>query len=61
VTGLRVQPCDVPALRAALQRLLGDGELRARLGAAARDKAQRQLSFEAAAAALLAAYEEALA
>jgi type III pantothenate kinase len=61
VTGLRVQPRDVPALRAALQRLLGDGELRARLGAAAREKAQRDFSFDAAAAELLAAYEEALA
>ena len=36
VTGLRVPPGDVPALRAALERLLGDAELRARLGAAAR-------------------------
>jgi glycosyltransferase involved in cell wall biosynthesis len=61
VTGLRVQPRDVPALRAALQRLLGDGELRARLGAAAREKAHRDFSFDAAAIALLAAYEEALA
>ena len=61
VTGLRVRPRDVPALRAALERLLGDGELRVRLGAAAREKAQRDFSFDAAAAGLLAAYEEALA
>jgi glycosyltransferase involved in cell wall biosynthesis len=61
VTGLRVPPRDVPALRAALERLLGDGDLRARLGAAARAKAQRELSFDAATTGLLAAYEEALA
>jgi glycosyltransferase involved in cell wall biosynthesis len=61
VTGLRVPPSDIPALRAALERLLGDRELRARLGAAAREKAQRDLSFDAAATALLATYEEALA
>jgi type III pantothenate kinase len=60
VTGLRVPPRDVPSLRAALERLLGDAELRARLGAAAREKAWRDFSFDAAAAALVAAYEEAL-
>jgi len=54
---LLVPPGDVGALRAALERLLGDAELRARLGAAAREKAERELSFEAAADALLAAYE----
>jgi glycosyltransferase involved in cell wall biosynthesis len=61
VTGLRVPARDVPALRAALERLLGDGELRARLGAAAREKAERDLSFHAAATALITAYEEAIA
>jgi glycosyltransferase involved in cell wall biosynthesis len=59
VTGLLVPPGDVGALRAALELLLGDAELRARLGAAARKKVQRELSFEAAATALLAVYEEA--
>ena len=58
VSGLLVPPGDVPALRAALDRLLDDGELRARLGAAARERA---VSFDAAAAALYAAYEEAVA
>jgi glycosyltransferase involved in cell wall biosynthesis len=59
-TGLLVPPGDVTALRAALERLLGDAELRARLGAAAREQAQRELSFDAAADALLRVYEDAL-
>jgi glycosyltransferase involved in cell wall biosynthesis len=61
VTGLLVPPGDVGALRAALERLLGDAELRARLGAAARQKAQCEFSFAAATASLLTVYEEALA
>ena len=61
VTGLLVPPGDVAALRAALERLLGDAELRARLGAAAREKAQRELSFDVAADGTRAVYEEALA
>jgi len=60
VTGLLVPPGDTPALRAAVERLLGDAELRARLGAAAREKAQRELSFDVAAERLRAVYEEAL-
>jgi len=56
VTGLLVPPGDVVALRAALERLLGDPELRARLGSAAREKARRELSFDAATDALLPAY-----
>ena len=59
VTGLRVPPGDIGALRAALERLLGDAELRARLGAAARAKAQRELSLDAAAERLEAVYREA--
>ena len=61
VTGLLVPPRDVGALRAALERLLGDAALRGRLGAAARTKAERELSFATAAERLEAAYEEALA
>ena len=53
VTGLLVPPGDVRSLRAALERLLADPELRARLGAAAREHAKRNFAPEAAAAALL--------
>jgi len=60
VTGLLVPPGDAAALRGALERLLEDAELRARLGAAAREKARRELSLDAAAQALVAAYEDAL-
>ena len=61
VTGLLVPPGDAAALRSAVERLLGDAELRARLGAAAREKAQRELSFDVAAERLQAVYDEALA
>ncbi len=61
VTGLLVPPGDTAALRSAVERLLGDAELRARLGAAAREKAQRELSFDVAAERLQAVYDEALA
>jgi glycosyltransferase involved in cell wall biosynthesis len=55
-TGLLVPPRDPVALREALERLLGDAELRARLGRVARIHAERELSWGAATAALLAVY-----
>src|ERR687888_2272966 len=60
-TGLRVPPRDPAALRAALERLLGDQELRHRLGAAARDRIREHFAWPAVTDATLAAYEEALA
>ena len=59
VTGLLVPPRDPVALRTALERLLDDTELRARLGTAASEKARRELAPEAAAEALVSAYREA--
>jgi glycosyltransferase involved in cell wall biosynthesis len=60
VDGVLVPPRDVAALRVAIERLVGDPELRARLGAAARAKAEREWSREAMADALLRAYEDAM-
>ncbi|HZS24404.1 MAG TPA: glycosyltransferase family 4 protein [Gaiellaceae bacterium] len=57
VDGLLVPTRDVASLRAAIERLLADRELRERLGAAARAKVP---SHETAAAALLRVYEDAL-
>ena len=58
VTGLLVPPRDAPALRAALERLLGDADLRARLGVAARERARERFGREAAARSALAVYRE---
>jgi len=60
VTGLVVPPGDVAALRAALERLLGDPVLRERLGAAAREKARATYAWPAATAATVAVYRDAL-
>jgi glycosyltransferase involved in cell wall biosynthesis len=59
-TGLLVRPGDVSALRAALHRLLGDPELRRRLGEAARERALTHFSWERGARLTKSAYEEAL-
>jgi glycosyltransferase involved in cell wall biosynthesis len=60
VTGLVVPPCDVVALRSALQRLLADPCLCERLGGAARRKVQEELGWAAATAATVTAYRDAL-
>jgi glycosyltransferase involved in cell wall biosynthesis len=58
-TGLVVPTRDPAALRAALERLLGDPELRRRLGAAGRQRAQEGFSWAAVTEATLAAYADA--
>jgi glycosyltransferase involved in cell wall biosynthesis len=58
-TGLLVPARDPQALRAALQMLLADDELRRRLGAAARAAAAEQFSQEAEATSLIALWERA--
>ena len=45
-TGFVVSPRDVDAVGAALERLLGDHDLRARMGTAARERAERELSYD---------------
>jgi glycosyltransferase involved in cell wall biosynthesis len=55
-TGLVVPPRDPAALRAALRRLLADQELRRRLGAAGRQRAQERFSWATVTDATLAAY-----
>lgn len=57
-TGLLVPPRDPAALREAIERLLGDAALRARLGAAARAHAEREFSWPAATAALVHVYQQ---
>jgi len=52
-TGFVVEPRDVGAVRAALDRLLRDDDLRARMGAAARARATTELSYDALAARLV--------
>ena len=60
VTGLLVPPRDPVALRAALERLLGDAELRARLGGAARERARERFAWPAATEETVRAYRDAL-
>jgi glycosyltransferase involved in cell wall biosynthesis len=58
-TGILVPPRDPPALRAAVERLLADRELRHRMGAAGRERARSQFSWAAVTDATLSAYAEA--
>jgi len=59
-TGVLVEPGDVRALRAALERLLADERLRSCLGQAARARARERLSWAASVEATLDAYAQAL-
>ncbi len=61
VTGIRVPPRDPAALRAAIDLLLRDRELRARLGAAGREAARTRFSWDAATAETVRAYRDATA
>jgi len=59
-TGLVVAPCDQGALRAALERLLADSDLRRRLGVAGRERARERFSWDSATDATVEAYRMAL-
>jgi glycosyltransferase involved in cell wall biosynthesis len=60
-TGLLVSPRDVPALRAALERLLRDAELRRRMGTAARERIRENFTWPPVTDLTIQAYEDALA
>jgi glycosyltransferase involved in cell wall biosynthesis len=60
VTGLLVPPRDPPALRAAIDRLLADSDLRAHLGAEGKRRVARTCGWEPVIDATLETYERAL-
>ncbi|HKW41187.1 MAG TPA: glycosyltransferase family 4 protein, partial [Gemmatimonadales bacterium] len=57
-TGLIIEPDDPAAVAAAVSRLLGDAELRARLGAAGRKAVERYYNWDRVAADLIAIDQE---
>jgi len=58
VTGLLVEPGDVRGLHDALERILRDRALAARLGRNARERALERFTWDACARRCIAAYEE---
>jgi glycosyltransferase involved in cell wall biosynthesis len=60
-TGVLVEPRDVAALRAALERLLGDAEMRSRMGQAGRERIREHFTWPAVTDLTIEAYEDALA
>ena len=56
ITGILVPPRDPAGLREAVERVLGDPELRARLGARARERARERFSLDVATRELIAVY-----
>jgi glycosyltransferase involved in cell wall biosynthesis len=60
-TGLLVPPRDAPALRAAVERLLADRELRERLGRAGREAARERFGWDGVIERTLAVYRQAMA
>ena len=60
-TGLLVPPRDPAGLRAALERALGDPDLRRRLGAAARERIRQRFSWDAVLDAMIDLYRKAAA
>jgi glycogen synthase len=60
-TGLLVPGRNVPALRAALERLLGDAELRRRMGEAGRERIRERFTWPPVTDLTIRAYEDALA
>jgi glycosyltransferase involved in cell wall biosynthesis len=59
-TGLLVPPRDAPAMRAAVQELLGDPELRERLGLAGRELARERFGWDGVTERTLKVYRRAL-
>jgi len=60
VTGLTVPPGDASALAAALQTLVTDHDLRARMGAAARERALRDFTIDRMVSQTISVFEEAV-
>ena len=58
--GILIEPGDVPALAAAIRRLLCDSELRSQMGNSGRERAESKFNWEHAARQTLEVYEKAI-